>query len=255
MTRSSRTGMKTVEIQICNLPRSAPFPHLCTREFKTVLGWGKGAEGGSWRVKNGNGAYPMDAIVRYCGATTHATGAACRRVLGPGQTRCHIHGGATPLARQATAERLAAAAFPAAAVLYDIVDAWRRETCPTCGFPTGDAAPVIRAAVAVLDRTGFHPSATIEVKTTKTRDNSDEDVHYLTPSEMERMESALLLCVELREQAKQRRLAGVALPVLDVVAEDGVLIPDEGPIPSAEVAIPTGNSTPSEGPSEVSDVE
>ena len=97
-----------------------------------------------------------------CGAVGR-NGFPCRRHVAPGFTRCALHGGHTPLARQAAAEALARAALPAAEVMFDIIDRWQQTRCPTCGMPSGDPSPVIRAAQIVLDRTGFGPSATMQV--------------------------------------------------------------------------------------------
>src|ERR1035437_1251798 len=107
----------------------------------------------------------MSETVRTCGAAT-TSGPPCRRAVAPGFTRCNLHGGHTPLARQAAQETLAAAALPSARVPLEIVSRWLDERCPVCGFPTGDPMPVLRAAQMVLDRTGFGPHATMQVTTT-----------------------------------------------------------------------------------------
>lgn len=105
----------------------------------------------------------MNQLTRTCGATAR-NGLPCRRYVGPGFTRCNLHGGATPLARQAATEALARAALPAAEAMFDIIDRFHHETCPTCGLPNGDPTPVIRAAQIVLDRTGFGPSSTLHLE-------------------------------------------------------------------------------------------
>ena len=101
---------------------------------------------------------------RECGALT-SSGNPCRRGCAPGHTRCNLHGGHTPLARQAASEALAKAALPSAAALLDIVSSYGRERCDKCGQPTGDPSPVIRAAQLILDRTGFHPTLTVQTQT------------------------------------------------------------------------------------------
>lgn len=104
----------------------------------------------------------MDLIpTRVCGAKTNS-GHPCKRTCAPGFTRCNLHGGHTPQARLAAVELLAKAAIPASAALLDILSAFGRERCDSCGMPTGDPAPVLRAAQIVLDRTGF--PAGIDVK-------------------------------------------------------------------------------------------
>jgi hypothetical protein len=99
---------------------------------------------------------------RMCGATNR-DGTACKRAPIRGGTRCTLHGGNSPLARMKASEALAAAAWPAAEVLFEIIERWKERVCPTCGLPKGDPTAVIRAAQVVLDRTGFHPSMTLEV--------------------------------------------------------------------------------------------
>jgi hypothetical protein len=99
---------------------------------------------------------------RMCGASNR-DGTACRRAPIRGGNRCTMHGGNSPLARMKAAETLAAAAWPAAEVLFEIIERWKEQTCPTCGLPKSDPTPVIRAAQVVLDRTGHHPSLSVHV--------------------------------------------------------------------------------------------
>jgi len=53
---------------------------------------------------------------------------------------------------------------PALGVLHEVVDAYLAVRCETCGKPTGDPSHAIKAALAVLDRTGYHPSVKVEVE-------------------------------------------------------------------------------------------
>jgi hypothetical protein len=131
------------------------------------------------------------------------------------------------VARQAAAERLAAAAFPAAAVLFDIIDMWKRDICAVCGMPKGDPSPVIRAAQIVLDRTGFHPTIAVEHKAVS---GIPAWAKYVTQEEYAQIQTII-------EGAKARVEAGERAPEykapppdLTVEAEDGVLIDiDEDP--------------------------
>ena len=102
-------------------------------------------------------------------------GERCSRQPIAGGSVCTMHGGAIP-AVQATAKlRLIAMVEPVLGAFEEILAAWHRTTCVGCGHvdehgntcrgcgkPTGDTAPVIRVGQLVLDRTGFHPSVTIE---------------------------------------------------------------------------------------------
>lgn len=98
-----------------------------------------------------------------CGARTRM-GGWCKRPPVPGTNRCSAHGGGSSQVRQAVAEQLAAEAFPALKVLHDVMAHWNADVCPTCGRPSGDPSPAIRAAIAVLDRTGFAAGLKLEVK-------------------------------------------------------------------------------------------
>lgn len=109
----------------------------------------------------------MKNVVNLCGATT-TSGEPCRRACADGYTRCNLHGGHTPLARQAAQEALAAAALPSARVHLETVARWFDKRCPTCGYPNGsteELRAVQKSADSVLNRTGFHPSLTVQVPT------------------------------------------------------------------------------------------
>lgn len=159
----------------------------------------------------------MQLTTRFCGATTKSEGVPCRRPVSPGFTRCNMHGGATPLARQAAAETLAAAALPAAGVLFDIVDTWKRTACDKCGMPTGDPSPVIRAAQIVLDRTGFGPSATLAIAPPPPKEPWAE---WLTVEQAQ-------VVTEFIADAKRRMRAGEPRPVII----DAYVVPEEGLTP------------------------
>ena len=68
-----------------------------------------------------------------------------------GQDVCGSHGGRSPQAKKKASERLAAAADAAAAKLIHIM------------YNSADESVVIRAAQMILDRTGHHPSQTVEL--------------------------------------------------------------------------------------------
>src|SRR5690606_6561634 len=98
----------------------------------------------------------------YCGARTRE-GDSCRRAPVRGTNRCSLHGGNAPQVKRRVMETMAAAALPAAEFLLDLIERWRANVCETCGLPKGDPNPVIKAATAVLDRTGFGSSAKLNV--------------------------------------------------------------------------------------------
>jgi len=87
-----------------------------------------------------------------CTAKSKTSGNRCMRPTIPGGTVCRYHGGNTPVVRQRARERLLEAADPAAARLGEIVRDGRTAT-----------ADQIRAAVAILDRSGYGPGQTLEI--------------------------------------------------------------------------------------------
>jgi len=167
----------------------------------------------------------MNETTRTCGSLTRTDGHPCRRPVAPGFTKCNLHGGHSPLARQAASETLAAAALPSARVPLEIVSRWLDARCDVCGCPTGDPMPALNAAKMVLDRTGFHPSVRIEQEPPA---KSTEWTRWLTDSECEQMG-------EIIENAKQRMQSGSPLPSEHVDAPlqhdstvvNGDVVPDD----------------------------
>lgn len=101
-------------------------------------------------------------LANTCGALT-SSGTPCRRYTIRGGTRCTLHGGGSPEARRVAEEMLAVARVPAARVLLRLIEDWEADRCQTCGRPSGDPGPIIRAATVVLDRAGLHPSMSVHV--------------------------------------------------------------------------------------------
>lgn len=98
---------------------------------------------------------------RQCTATAR-NGERCRRAPIPGGTVCVLHGGRTPLAQQAATEFMASLREPALGVLYRATR--NAPPCEHCGRSDADRDPVaLKAAIAILDRTGFHPSLAVQV--------------------------------------------------------------------------------------------
>jgi riboflavin biosynthesis pyrimidine reductase len=78
---------------------------------------------------------------------------------------CALHGGKTPLAQQAAREFLDGLREPALEVLYRATR--NAPPCEHCGRSDADRDPVaVRAAVEILNRTGFGPHATIDTTET-----------------------------------------------------------------------------------------
>jgi hypothetical protein len=142
-----------------------------------------------------------------CGHPSRLTGAPCQRDVAPGFNRCYLHGGATPGAKLAAERALAVARMPAIEALHQILHDWDAAKCQVCGRPNFENAhPVIRAAIAILDRAGFGPKATLEV----TKPEQDGlDVDQLNPAERAELLALLAGLDDLKERVRLR-LAGEA---------------------------------------------
>ena len=101
-----------------------------------------------------------------CGAETSA-GTPCRRSPIKGGTKCVLHGGASPLARQAAERRLLYGVSLALDRLLDVLAEHEHEgPCALCGCsPLARDPVVIRAALGLLDRSGFGPNVRLEHST------------------------------------------------------------------------------------------
>ena len=84
-----------------------------------------------------------------------------------GGTRCVLHGGASPLARQAAERRLLYGVSLALDRLLDVLAEHDHEgPCALCGCsPLARDPVVIRAALGLLDRSGFGPGVRLEHST------------------------------------------------------------------------------------------
>ena len=97
-----------------------------------------------------------------CGAKT-AAGNPCRRSPIRGGSRCVLHGGASPLARQEAERRLLLGVSLSLDRLLDALEEHDHPPCDHCGCSPGRADPtVLRAAIALLDRSGFGPGIRLQ---------------------------------------------------------------------------------------------
>src|SRR6185369_14903301 len=102
---------------------------------------------------------------------------------------CPMHGGGIPAVREAAKRRLLAMVDPVLSAFEEILESWQRTTCPACGKPTGDTAPVIRVGQLVLDRAGFHPSVDVTVRSGESP--FAELLHWLPTDRLELMQQWL----------------------------------------------------------------
>ena len=109
-----------------------------------------------------------------CGAKTSG-GSSCRRYPIKGGTRCVLHGGGSPLARMEAERRLLYGVSLALDRLLDALSEHEHEgECPTCGCNASSRDPnTLRAAIALLDRSGFGPGLKL---TTEDREDGIREV-------------------------------------------------------------------------------
>ena len=93
----------------------------------------------------------MDQPRLRCTAKSKSTGEQCKLAPIPGGTVCGVHGGSAPAAKMAAQRRLIGMIDPAMAALLRAI-----EECEE--WPTK-----VRAAIAVLDRAGFGPTASLRL--------------------------------------------------------------------------------------------
>ena len=103
-----------------------------------------------------------------CGAKTSA-GTPCRRSPMKGGTKCVLHGGGSPLARQAAERRLLYGVSLALDRLIETLSEHDHEgPCAACGCsPLARDPVVLRAALGVLDRSGFGPGLRLQHSSTE----------------------------------------------------------------------------------------
>jgi hypothetical protein len=200
---------------------------------------------------------------RQCTGTNRA-GARCQRQPIPGGAVCVLHGGSIPAVQSAAKLRLIAMVEPILTTFEEILAAWHRVTCTGCGHvdengvkcvgcgkPTGDPAPVIRIGQLVLDRSGFHPTLTVEQAAPPHNEYTDATEDEL----IERLETMLESVRASRDLKNQQPRLGAG--VIDAVIDEGFEVPEDGAEPAASgtpppiqepgVPFPTGNDTPDAG--------
>jgi len=89
-----------------------------------------------------------------CTAQSKQTGEQCRRAPIAGGTVCVVHGGSAPAAKMAAQRRLIGMIDPAMTALLRAIEESNE-------WPT-----IVRAALGVLDRAGFGPTASLRVDET-----------------------------------------------------------------------------------------
>jgi len=150
---------------------------------------------------------------RRCTAHSSQTGGRCKKSAMLGQSVCRKHGGASPQAKKAARERLNALVDPAIASLKKVLER---------AINSEDYAAVVRAAISILDRTGYHPSQSIELTG---KDGGPIQSQNLLPVERLSLVCKRLIAAELEEgfaispELEQRLLSEI--PPLKITSTNG----------------------------------
>jgi len=124
---------------------------------------------------------------RRCKAHSSQTGQRCKKAAMLGQTVCRTHGGASPQAKNAARERLNDLVDPAISSLKKVLER---------AIDSEDYAAVVRAAISILDRTGYHPSQSVELTG---KDGGPIQSEHLLPVERLSLICKRLIAAELDE--------------------------------------------------------
>lgn len=145
-----------------------------------------------------------------------ANGSPCGRDCKAGFTRCNLHGGANPAAKIKAEQMMAQCRLPAIEALFTIIDQFSENTCPSCGFPKGDADEkrmIIRASQTVLDRAGMGPHSVLEIAR---QTDGDIDINLLTSDERGELLAHLAQIKEIKANVRARQTAVVADPTAQI---------------------------------------
>ena len=130
----------------------------------------------------------------------------CSRTVAEGFTRCNLHGAKHPAAISKAETALALARMPAIEHLYEMLEQYAKDTCPTCNYPKRDSEQArveLQLCKAVLDRTGLPPRVSIEV--TKKNEEGIDPEHML-PEERERAHAIFAEWKAIKEAVRQRMM-------------------------------------------------
>jgi hypothetical protein len=129
------------------------------------------------------------------------TGAACSRIAMPGTTLCSMHGGTTKAMQNAARMRLLYLVEPALRVLNK-------------AMAGADQNLAVKAAQIILDRSGFHPHATLEIE------EKPVDLSNLTTEQLKRRASRLINALEESAQDQMEALEPeISETVIDIEPE------------------------------------
>jgi hypothetical protein len=179
---------------------------------------------------------PAWSPARQCTATNRA-GERCQRQPIPGGHVCVMHGGAIPQVQRSARMRLLEGADLAIDYLLKLLEP--RTPCVHCGRSDADRDPVVvRACQLVLDRSGFHPTLTIQ------QEQPPPD-RYAGLSDDALVEEIQQLLDAAIEQRDLHRRASLPAAIDGTVLDEGFEIPDDVE-PEAAGTDPPGDWHPNE---------
>lgn len=191
---------------------------------------------------------------RQCTATSRS-GERCRRQPIPGGSVCVMHGGSAPAVKKSARARLLEGADIAIDTLLDLLR-WR-PPCEHCGRSNVDDHVLVRTCQVILDRSGFHPSVTVQH--TEAPDKYEGLTLDETIEHLERLldDARALRDADVDHERARLQIVAVDASVIDDDAEllellEGDEAPPlngapEQPAPSIQdgsVNFPRGNCTP-----------
>lgn len=159
-----------------------------------------------------------------CGSLQTANGLPCRRPPKIGYPVCRKHGERAPQTVAKAERALAAARMPAIEWIMDALDQAAEETCDTCGYPRHGLKERKRLdalAFRLLDRTGFGPRSTIDVRAGQAE--SDLDLAQLSVEELAELEKLVEAMEEFQTRVRARIAASTARESLDDAIEGEVV--------------------------------
>ena len=169
---------------------------------------------------------------RRCVGTNRA-GERCARAPIPGGSVCALHGGRAPQVQQSAKARLLAGAEYRNRLLTQPVDP--RPPCEHCGRSDADRNPVVQACRLVLDRSGFHPSVTVEHVEPR-----NEVEHASLDELIEHLEALLEETRAMRDAERVLPRDTLLLDAYIVPEDDDVVVPEDDAEPRS---IPPGDPT------------
>lgn len=153
---------------------------------------------------------------------TNRSGERCQRQPIPGGHVCVMHGGAIPNVQKSAKMRLLAGADLAIDYLLNLLTP--KPPCDTCGRSDADRDPVVvKACQLVLDRSGFHPTLTVEHA-----EPADNYAGLTIDQTVEHLEALLGQARAMRDDERERLQLSAAVidAVVNEVIDEGVDIDD-----------------------------